>query len=68
MTRPNVGPPAGNRWSGISFGYYRTFVTNSRPSILTQSRRCLRYFDEPVNLRGWGGPPVNFITAEADHL
>ncbi len=48
---------------GISFGYRRIYVTNSKPAILTQLRRCLQHYH--IHVKGMtflSGPPVNFVT------
>ena len=52
-------------FTGVNFGWFRTYVTNSHPSILTQLRRCLQHYHARVRGRSfWGGKPVNFVTSE----
>lgn len=52
---------------GVSFGYFRFYVTNSEPSIKTQLSRCLRHYNTAVKGRAFlGGEPINFVTGELE--
>ncbi|MCH8801188.1 MAG: hypothetical protein IH963_09795 [Chloroflexi bacterium] len=54
-------------YSGISWGYRRFYVTNSKPSIETQLRKCLRHFNARVKHTMFAsGPPLNFVTGEIE--
>lgn len=56
-----IAPAQG--FPGISFGYFRYYVTNSEPSIHTQLGKCLRHYNKMVKGRPFlGGEPVNFVT------
>lgn len=54
-------------YPGVSFGYFRFYVTNSQPSIKRQLQRCLGHYNK--NVKGhvfFGGEPVNFVTGELE--
>jgi len=60
-----INPQKG--YPGISFGYRRFYVTNSKPSIEAQIRKCLRHFNARVKDAIFiGGPPLNFVTGEIE--
>jgi hypothetical protein len=60
---PFVRPQAG--YPGISWGCKRIYVTNSKPTILTQLRRCLQHYHARVKGASFfGGPPINWITGQ----
>jgi len=43
------------------------YVTNSKPSIEVQIRKCLRHFNARVEDAMFiGGPPLNFVTGEIE--
>lgn len=55
-------------YPGISFGYFRFYVTNTKPSMKTQLSKCLRHYNTAVKGRAFvGGEPVNFLTGELEH-
>ena len=63
--RPFIAPQPGH--PGVSFGYRRFYVTNSKPSIKRQLQRCLGHYNKYVKGQTfWGGEPVNFITGELE--
>jgi hypothetical protein len=48
-------------YPGVYFGFHRIYVTNSKPWILTQLRRCLQHYY--AHVRGtarWSDTPANF--------
>lgn len=48
----------------VSYGYKRIYVTNSKPNILMQLRRCLQhYYAHVKGVSFWEGDPVNFTAA-----
>lgn len=51
--RPFIEPQEG--YAGVSFGFSRTYVTNSHPSVLTQMRRCLRHYHAHVKGQSFWG-------------
>lgn len=62
---PFIRPQRG--YSGISWGYRRYYVTNTKPSIEAQLRKCLRHFNARVKDTMFvGGPPVNFVTGDLE--
>ena len=63
--RPFIAPQAG--YPGVSFGYFRFYITNSKPSIKRQLERCLGHYNKNVKGQTFlGGEPVNFVTGELD--
>ncbi len=59
--RPFIAPQP--RYRGVSFGYFRFYVTNAEPSIRRQLEKCLRHYHAQVKGRAfWEGEPVNFVT------
>jgi hypothetical protein len=63
--QPFIQPQAG--YFGIHFGHRRVYVTNAKPAILTQLRRCLKHYHARVKNTTWaGGPPVNFLGNPAE--
>jgi len=63
--KPFIAPQPG--YPGISFGYFRFYVTNSKPSIKSQLQRCLGHYNKNVKGRTFiGGEPVNFVTGELE--
>jgi hypothetical protein len=63
--KPFIAPQRG--YPGVSFGYFRFYVTNSEPSIKTQLSRCLRHYNTAVKGRAFlGGEPVNFVTGDLE--
>ena len=54
-------------YSGISFGYFRYYVTGTKPSIETQLRKCLRHYGAHVKNSAFvGGEHVNFATGKLE--
>ena len=52
-------------FSGVWFGFFRFYLTNSDPSIRTQISRCLRHYHTEVKGRPFlQGLPINFVTGE----
>lgn len=51
-------------YPGLSFGYWRFYVTNSSPNILKQLRRCLQHYHARVKSAAFLGAPgeFNFVT------
>lgn len=63
--KPFIAPQPG--YPGVNFGYFRFYVTNSKPTIKTQLSRCLRHYNTAVKGRAFvGGEPVNFVTGELE--
>jgi len=61
--KPLISPQP--KYPGVSFGYFRFYVTNSEPSIQTQLSKCLRHYHASVKGHMFvGGEPVNFVTGE----
>jgi hypothetical protein len=56
--------PQGEVFPGVSFGYFRYYVTNSRPSMLTQLQRCLRHYHARGQVLAPGRPVVDFVADE----
>jgi hypothetical protein len=53
----------------VYFGWPGVHVVNSKPSIVTQLRRCLQHYHAKVKGSGfWNGRPsgLNFVTGAVD--
>jgi hypothetical protein len=61
--RPFIRPQL--EYPGVAFGFSRIYVTNSKPSMLTQLRRCLQHYHARVKgTMFFSGPPINFVTGK----
>lgn len=62
-SKPFLREPSG--FKGIYFGHRRIFVTNARPSVVSNLRLCLRFYSTWVKFQSFfGGPRFNYITEE----
>jgi hypothetical protein len=59
--RPFIGSP--EDYPSINFGYRGIYVINTKPSITTQLRRCLKHYHARVKgVSFYSGSPINFVT------